>query len=117
VHLQLPYKETELAVQAKKLLHSCYALTQSLPEGERNNLTEVLRRSVLMAYMDICRGAMAKKERQRKAYKRAGQALVVVDAALECIRTVGLASAPELNDVSYLLISVYNLLKKEGKNA
>ena len=79
--LQLAYKNLDLYTLSKKLVFACYEASQSIPEEEKNKLTQQLRMAALSAYLNIVRGLFRKSKKKRNKFlKEAQRHLQEVDA-------------------------------------
>ncbi len=111
--LQLAYKNLDLYTLSKKLVVSCYEITQTLPEQEKANLSAQVRSAALCAYVNIVRGLFKKSNKKRRNhFKLAKEAFQVIDASLDVLFQLQYLRREQLDEIENILTPCYNLLKK-----
>lgn len=111
--LQLAYKNLDLYTLSKKLVFACYEASQSIPEEEKNKLTQQLRMAALSAYLNIVRGLFRKSKKKRNKFlKEAQRHLQEVDATVELLLELKYVRKEQLDEIENSLVPCYHLLKK-----
>lgn len=114
--LPLEHKKADLYLSSKKLLYGCYELTHDITAEEKGFLAEQLRKAALLAHSHIVQGLFSKKEkRKRNRFKRAKDALVVVDAGLEMILQLGWVTTLQLSETERELQICFNTISQMHK--
>ena len=97
---------------SKQLTAACYALTHDLPAEEGTHFSEYIRKAALELHFLIARSAFQKKKKQEKTLANARMALAVIDAAVDIIVEVGLATAEQVERVLGLSARLAVLLEE-----
>ena len=110
--LQLPHKELDLFILAKKLLHCCYEVTHELPVDVRKTLFHEMRRAALFVYLDICKALAKDKKKKRKWYGLAKDQLVVIDAIQEVLVELNYMNKEQEKQINDLMNPCYQILSE-----
>lgn len=95
---------------------ACYTLTAALPKEEKTNLTQYIRNAALTAHINIVQGAFLKKKKAKERFLTGAQhSLVVIDAAVDVLIEVGLATEEDTTEVIALSSQCYELLDRLKK--
>jgi four helix bundle protein len=109
--LQLPHKELDLFIFSKKLLHSCYEITNDLPADVQKTLGYEMRKAALFVYLNTCKSlAKASKKKKRKGYEWAKDQLIVIDAILEVLVELKYADREQEQTINDLMTPCYKIL-------
>jgi hypothetical protein len=109
--LQLPHKELDLFILSKKLLHSCYEVTNDLPVVVRKTFFVEMRRAALFVYLDVCRGlTRSSGKKKRKWYRMAKDQLVIIDAIVEVLVELEYINRHQEKEINDLMSPCYTLL-------
>jgi hypothetical protein len=101
---QSSYKRLDLFTASKKLVLSCYALTQDLPADEKSNLVFYIRNAALTAHLSLSQGMFLKKGKAKKRFlQQTKNACVVIDAAVDVLMELGLVTEAQTTEVLALL--------------
>jgi four helix bundle protein len=116
MHGAYSLKSFDIFELSKKLVVACYALTAELPNEEKTNLTQYIRNAALSVHINSIQGAFLKKKKAKKKFlRRAKDALVVIDAAVDVLVEVGLVKEEDTIEVSQLSSACYQLLDRLKK--
>lgn len=107
---QASYKGLELYNLSKKLVIACYELTHELPTEEKTNFTRYLRTAALSLHVNIAQGAFLKSKKRKKYTKAAQNALIIIDAATEILLELNFASQAQVDLITNLSSTCYQLL-------
>lgn len=106
---QSAYNRHDIFTSSKKLVLSCYALTQELPAEEKSNLVFYIRNAALTAHLSVSQGLFSKKGKtKRKFLLKAKNAYIVIDAAVEILVELNLVTEIQTVDVLSLLSTCYS---------
>lgn len=100
--LHLNHTKLEVYKASRKLLLECYKVSGLLPDEEKYNLKQQIKRAALSVKLNIAEGASRKSDIERKRYYEIARGSVIeVDAAIEaCV------------DLCYLRLDQLEGLKK-----
>lgn len=104
------YKNFEVYNLSKKLVIACYGLTHELPAEETTNFIRYIRTAALNLHVNIAQAAFLKSEKRKKFVRAAKNALIVIDAATEIVVELKMATPEQVDAVTALSSSCYQLL-------
>lgn len=104
------YKSLEVYNLSKKLVIACYELTHELPTEEKTNFTRYIRTAALSLHVNVSQGIFLKPKKRKKFIRNAKNALIVIDAATEILVEVRFATREEVDVITSLSSSLYQLL-------
>ena len=104
---QSSYKRLDIFTSSKKLVLSCYALTQDLPVEEKSNLVFYIRNAALTAHLSVSQGIFLKGKAKKKFLLQAKNAFVVIDAAVDVLIELKLVSEEQTTEVLDLTSACY----------
>lgn len=104
------YKSLEVYNLSKKLAIACYELTHELPADEKTNFTRYIRTAALSLHVNIAQAVFRKPKKRKKFFRNAKNALVIIDAATEILVEIKLATRDQIEAISVLSSSIYQLL-------
>ncbi len=107
---QPAYKSLEVYNLSKKLVVACYELTHELPAEEKTNFSRYIRTAALSVHVNIAQGAFIKSKKRKKFIGVAKNSLIIIDAAIEILVEVGFATTDQIDIISKLSSSLYQLL-------
>lgn len=107
---QAAYKGLEVYNLSKKLVVACYELTHELPPEEKTNFAKYIRTAALSLHVNVAQGAFLKSKKRKKFIKAAQNALIIIDAATEILVEVNMATQEQIDVVTTLSSSCYQLL-------
>lgn len=106
---QSSYNRPGLFTSSRKLVLSCYALTQDLPAEEKANLVFYIRNAALTAHLSVSQGMFSKKGKaKRKLLLQAKNAYIVIDAAVEILVELQLVPEAQTTEVLDLVSDCYS---------
>jgi len=106
------YKSLEVYNLSKKLVIACYELTHEVPSDEKNNFSRYIRTAALNLHVNVAQGAFIKSKKRKKFIRSAKNALVVIDAATEILVDLKFANQEQVDTITILSSSCYQLLDK-----
>lgn len=105
---QSSYTAIDIFASSKKLVLSCYALTQELPADEKSNLGHYIRNAALTAHFAISQGVFLKKSKaKKKLLQQAKNSYVVIDAAVDVLVELNLVKEEQTSEVIELASLLY----------
>jgi four helix bundle protein len=104
------YKSLEVYNLSKKLAIACYELTHELPAEEKTNFTRYIRTAALSLHLNVAQGVFLKSKRRKKFIRNAKNALIIIDAATEILVELRLATQEQIDVITALSSSCYQLL-------
>jgi four helix bundle protein len=104
------YKSLEVYNLSKKLVIACYELTHELPTEEKTNFTRYIRTAALSLHVNVAQGVFLKSKKRKKFAHSAKNALIVIDAATEILVELRFATQEEIDVITSLSSSLYQLL-------
>lgn len=104
------YRSLEVYNLSKKLVIACYELTHELPAEEKNNFSRYIRTAALSLHVNVAQGAFLKSKKRKKFIRNAKAALVIIDAATEILVELNLAAQEQVDVITSLSSSCYQLL-------
>ncbi len=111
--LDLNHKKLDVYQNARDLVREVYAVSLKLPDAEKFNMKQQIRRAALSVKLNISEGSSRKSLRERKRYfEMARGSAVEIDAALETAVDLGYFTEKELELVGKLLNKCFAMLSK-----
>jgi four helix bundle protein len=104
------YKSLEVYNLSKKLVVACYELTHELPVDEKTNFSRYIRTAALNLHVNVAQGAFLKSKKRKKFIRNAKNALVIIDAATEILVDLRFAAQEQVDGITTLSSSCYQLL-------
>ena len=104
------YKSLEVYNLSKKLVIACYELTHELPAEEKTNFTRYIRTAALNLHVNVAQGVFLKSKKRKKFIREAKNALIIIDAATEILVDLKFATQEQVDVVTSLSSSCYQLL-------
>lgn len=104
------YKTYEVYNLSKKLVIACYELTHELPADERTNFSRYIRMAALNFHVNVVQGIFLASKKRKKYIRNGKNALVIIDAATEILVELKLATQEQIDAVTVLSASCYQLL-------
>jgi four helix bundle protein len=111
--LQLAHTKLDAYQTSRKLVHSCYHLSKSLPSEERFNMVQQLRRAALSVHLNLAEGCSRKSEVERKRYFEISRGSIVeIDAIFDIASELEYASKEQLSNSGELLLKTFQIISK-----
>jgi four helix bundle protein len=104
------YKSLEVYSLSKKIVIACYELTHELPAEEKTNFTRYIRTAALSLHVNVAQTAFLKSKKREKLIRNAQNALIIIDAATEILVELRLATREQVDVITNLCSSCYQLL-------
>lgn len=110
--LDLNHYKLDVYKSARELRFECYQMLSRLPDSERFNLTDQIRRASTSVVLNITEGCSRKSETERKRYFEIARGSVIeldscFDIAIECkyIERENLEKTGKLIKTTFILLS------------
>jgi len=111
--IQLKHKSLDVYQAARELVKEVYTVSLSLPDEEKFNMKQQIRRAALSVKLNLSEGSTRKSEKERKRYFEIARGSVVeIDAALETAVDLHYYKIIELKETGNLLNKCFAMLSK-----
>ena len=90
---------------------ACYELTHDLHREEAANFVRYIRTASLNAHVNIAQLAFASPGKRKKPMKDARSAIIIVEAAIDILMELGMATEDQVEKVNYLSVALIELLE------
>jgi four helix bundle protein len=111
--LQLNHKNLAVYAVIRELTKEVYFLSNKLPEYEKYNMVQQVRRAGLSVKLNLAEGSSRKSEVERKRFFEISRgSLVELDAAFETTVDLNYFSISDLQDFSSLLNKSFAMVSK-----
>lgn len=111
--LNLNHYKLDTYKSARELRFECYKLIARLPDNERFNLTDQIKRASISVVLNITEGCSRKSEIERKRYFEIARGSVVeLDSCFDIIIECGYMNVEDLTKVGNLIKTEFILLTK-----
>ncbi|WP_267401749.1 MULTISPECIES: four helix bundle protein [unclassified Chryseobacterium] len=109
--LNLNHYNLDVYKSAKELRSECYKNLSKLPDAERFNLTDQIRRASTSVVLNITEGCSRKSEVERKRYFEIARGSVIeLDSCFDIIIECNYIEKENLNKVGNLIKTTFILL-------
>ncbi len=105
-------KNLEIYEHSKKLVLACYELTHNLSAEEKTNFAKYIRAAALSFHLNIAQGAFLKSKKRKKYFRKAKNALVIIDAAIEILIEVGFTTQKQVEKTLAISSGCYKLINE-----
>ena len=111
--LQLAHTKLDVFITGKQLVLSCYKLSKLLPQAERFNMTQQLRRAALSVQLNIAEGSSRKSDiERRRFYEISRGSIVEVDTILDIAVELEYFKKEDLAETGNLIIKTFQMISK-----
>ncbi|MES2646726.1 MAG: four helix bundle protein [Bacteroidota bacterium] len=111
--LKLNHKELKVYTAIRELNREVYLLSNQLPELEKFNMVQQVRRAVLSVKLNFAEGSTRRSEVERKRYSEMSRGSIVeLDAAFETAVDLKYFKLEELQSFSELLNKCFAMISK-----
>jgi len=111
--LELAHTKLDVFVTGKNLVLSCYKISKLLPQDERFNMTQQLRRAALSVQLNIAEGSSRKSAIERRRYYEISRGSIVeVDTILDVAIELEYFKKEDLKETGDLIIKTFQMLSK-----
>jgi four helix bundle protein len=111
--IQLNHKSLDVYQSARELVKEVYTVSLALPDEEKFNMKQQIRRAALSVKLNLSEGASRKSLRERKRYYEIARGSVVeIDAALETAIDLNYYKIDDLEKTGNLLNKCFAMLSK-----
>jgi four helix bundle protein len=111
--IKLNHQSLDIYTAIRELVKEIYSLSNQLPDKERFNMIQQIRRAGLSIKLNFAEGASRRSGAERKRYYEVSRgSLIEVDAVLETAVDLKYFSSDQLVTVARLLNKVFAMLSK-----
>lgn len=111
--LNLAHTKLDVFITGKQLVLSCYKLSKLLPQDERFNMTQQLRRAALSVQLNIAEGSSRKSDIERRRYYEISRGSVVeVDTILDIAAELEYVKKEDVAETGILIIKTFQMISK-----
>jgi four helix bundle protein len=111
--IQLSHKSLDVYQAARELVKEVYTVSLALPDEEKFNMKQQIRRAALSVKLNLSEGSSRKSEKERKRYFEIARGSVVeIDAALETAIDLNYYKMNQLEKTGNLLNKCFAMLSK-----
>lgn len=111
--LQLSHKNLDVYRAVRELVKEVYSLSNRLPQEEKFNMVQQVRRASLSVKLNLAEGATRKSDAERKRYYEVSRGSVVeLDAAFETAVDLSYFTEQDLLNLSEHLNRCFAMLSK-----
>ena len=112
--LNLAHTKLDVYSAGKNLVLSCYKISKLLPQDERFNMTQQLRRAALSVQLNIVEGSSRKSEIERRRFYEISRGFIVeLDTVLDLAEEeLGYIKKEELDETGELIVKTFKMISK-----
>jgi four helix bundle protein len=111
--IQLSHKSLDVYQAVRELVNEVYTVSLALPDDEKFNMKQQIRRAALSVKLNLSEGSSRKSEKERKRYFEIARGSVVeIDAALETAIDLNYYKLNQLEKTGSLLNKCFAMLSK-----
>jgi four helix bundle protein len=109
--LTLSHTQLKIYAESKKLVIECYRISKLLPDTERFNMVQQLRRASLSVHLNLAEGASRKSEKERSRFFEIARGSVIeVDTMLDIAHELGYIKKVDLLQSDQLILTTFKIL-------
>jgi four helix bundle protein len=111
--LNLAHTKLDVFSSGKNLVLSCYKISKLLPQDERFNMTQQLRRAALSVQLNIAEGSSRKSDiERRRFYEISRGSIIEIDTILDIAEELEYFKKEDLMQTGDLIIKTFQMLSK-----
>ena len=111
--LELAHTKLDVFIAGKQLVLSCYKVSKLLPQDERFNMTQQLRRAALSVQLNIAEGSSRKSAIERRRFYEISRGSVIeIDTVLDIATELEYFKKEDLMQTGELIIKTFKILSK-----
>ena len=110
--LNLAHTKLDVFIAGKQLVLSCYKVSKLLPQDERFNMTQQLRRAALSIQLNIAEGSSRKLPVERRYYEISRGSVIEIDTVLDIATELEYFKKEDLMQTGELIIKTFKMLSK-----
>jgi four helix bundle protein len=111
--LELAHTKLDVFITGKNLVLSCYKLSKLLPQDERFNMIQQLRRAALSVQLNIAEGSSRKSAiERRRFYEISRGSLIEVDTIFDLAVALEYFKKEDISETGVLMIKTFQMLSK-----
>jgi four helix bundle protein len=109
--LTLSHTRLLVYAESKNLVTECYRISKLLPDAERFNMVQQLRRAALSVHLNLAEGASRKSEKERvRFFEIARGSVIEVDTILDIALELGYIKKADLVHADQLMLTTFKML-------
>jgi four helix bundle protein len=111
--LKLAHTKLDVFITGKDLVLNCYKISKLLPQDERFNMTQQLRRAALSVQLNIAEGSSRKSAIERRRYYEISRGSVIeVDTIFGIAGELEYFKPEDLSETGELIVKTFQMLSK-----
>ena len=111
--LELAHTKPDVFKAGRQLVLSCYKISKLLPQEERFNMTQQLRRAALSIHLNLAEGSSRKSPQERRRYYEILRgSLIEVDTIFDIACELEYFHKDALAETGSLIIKTFQMLSK-----
>jgi len=111
--LELAHTKLDVFVTGKDLVLNCYKISKLLPQDERFNMTQQLRRAALSVQLNIAEGSSRKSAIERRRYYEISRGSIIeIDTILDIAEELEYFKKEDLTQAGILIVKTFQMLSK-----
>ena len=111
--LTLNHQKLNVYIAARGFVLECYRFSKFLPQDERFNMIQQIRRAALSVHLNIAEGSSRKSEAERKRYSEIARGSIIeIDAALDICEALEYCKKENLKSLGDSMQNVFAMLSK-----
>ncbi len=111
--LQLSHTKLDVFSSSKSFVIACYKLSKLLPQEERFNMMQQLRRAALSVHLNLAEGCSRKSILERKRFFEISRgSLIEVDTIFDMASELEYFRKEEITEIGTLIIKTFQMLSK-----
>lgn len=111
--LELAHTKLDVFKTGRELVLSCYKVSKLLPQEERFNMTQQLRRACLSIHLNLAEGCSRKSPQERRRFFEISRgSLIEVDTILDIACELEYFRKENLTETGTLIIKTFQMLSK-----
>ncbi|WP_462221179.1 four helix bundle protein [Ferruginibacter sp.] len=111
--LELAHTKLDVFIIGKNFVLSCYKLSKLLPQEERFNMMQQLRRAALSVQLNIAEGSSRKSAvERRRFYEISRGSLIEIDTIFDLAIDLEYFKKEDLTPTGVLMVKTFQMLSK-----
>ena len=111
--LQLNHQKLEVFKASQEFVLECYRFSNTLPNEERFNLVQQIRRASLSVSLNIAEGSSRKSEKERyRFFEISRGSIIEIDAALDLCENLNYCQKSKLDNLGKLMVKIFSMLSR-----
>ncbi len=111
--LELAHTKLDVFITGKNFVLSCYKISKLLPQEERFNMMQQLRRAALSVQLNIAEGSSRKSAvERRRFYEISRGSLIEIDTIFDLSMALEYLEKEDLAPTGVLMVKTFQMLSK-----